>query len=68
MINNLVCFSDFLENEVDIVVFATLTEDDLNTIGVQSFGARRKLSILIQQMNKSKLAEITVVVRFETDI
>ncbi|CAB3977440.1 hypothetical protein BSL78_19360 [Paramuricea clavata] len=61
MINNLVCFSDFLENEVDIVVFATLTEDDLNTIGVQSFGARRKLSILIQQMNKSKLAEITVV-------
>ncbi|XP_028401812.1 uncharacterized protein LOC114524820 isoform X2 [Dendronephthya gigantea] len=38
------------ENEIDMVVFQTLSENDLKDIGVESFGARRKLSLLVQRM------------------
>ena len=36
----------FLRHEVDLQTFATLTEQDLREIGVQTFGARKKLLLL----------------------
>lgn len=42
-----------LENDVDIAVFQTLSENDLKSIGIESFGARRKLSLLVQRMKKT---------------
>ncbi len=43
----------FLENDVDMVVFQTLSENDLRTIGIKSFGARRKLRLLVENMKKT---------------
>lgn len=48
---NCLVFCLSVENEVDMIVLPTLTESDLLTIGVGSFGARRKLSLLVQQIN-----------------
>lgn len=36
----------FVRHEVDLPTFATLTEQDLREIGVQTFGARKKLLLL----------------------
>jgi hypothetical protein len=36
----------FVRHEVDLQTFATLTEQDLREIGVQTFGARKKLLLL----------------------
>ena len=36
----------FLRHEVDLATFATLTEQDLKEIGIQTFGARKKLLLL----------------------
>lgn len=37
-----------------MAVLPTMTEPDLLTIGVMSFGARRKLSLLVKEMNIKK--------------
>lgn len=44
----------YIENEVDMIVLPTLTESDLLTIGVVSFGARRKLSLLVKEIQTIK--------------
>ena len=36
----------FVRHEVDLQTFATLTEQDLREIGIQTFGARKKLLLL----------------------
>ena len=36
----------FIRHEVDLQTFATLTEQDLREIGIQTFGARKKLLLL----------------------
>ena len=36
----------FLRQEIDLRTFATLSEDDLKEVGVQTFGARKKLMML----------------------
>ena len=36
----------FLRHEIDMQTFATLTETDLKEIGIQTFGARKKLLLL----------------------
>lgn len=51
-----------------MAILPTLTENDLQTIGVISFGARRKLSLLVKQLNPSPQAinmmPVPVSVRF----
>lgn len=43
------CFSElFLQNEVDLAMFTTLKDDDLISIGIRSFGARKILLNAIQ--------------------
>lgn len=42
-------------NEVDLDVFATMTPENLTTLGIQAFGARKKLLMAIHQLNASKL-------------
>ena len=42
-----------LENDVDLAAFQTLSENDLKSIGIESFGARRKLWLLVQRMKKT---------------
>ncbi|KAJ8039915.1 hypothetical protein HOLleu_14068 [Holothuria leucospilota] len=39
-------------NDIDMQVLPTLTEDDLREIGVKSFGVRRKLRIVCEEMTK----------------
>ena len=42
-------FSDlFLQNEVDLAMFTTLKDEDLISIGIHSFGARKILLNAIQ--------------------
>ena len=36
----------FLRHEIDLDTFATLTDDDLKEIGIQTFGARKKMKLL----------------------
>lgn len=40
-------------HEIDLDVFATLTPDNLTTLGIQAFGARKKLLMAINQLNES---------------
>ena len=42
-----------LENDVDLGVFQTLSENDLKSIGIESFGARRKPWLLVKRMKKT---------------
>lgn len=41
-------------NDIDMQVLPTLAEDDLREIGVRSFGLRRKLRIVCEEMTKSE--------------
>ncbi|XP_071838876.1 uncharacterized protein [Apostichopus japonicus] len=41
------------DNDVDMQVLPTLTENDLREIGVKSFGLRRKLRIVCEELKKS---------------
>jgi len=41
----------FLEEEIDLEEFKTLTESDLRSLGVSSFTARKKMLLLIAQLN-----------------
>jgi hypothetical protein len=42
----------FVRHEVDLQTFATLTEQDLREIGVQTFGARKKLLLLATKVKQ----------------
>ncbi|XP_054008177.1 protein bicaudal C isoform X1 [Hylaeus anthracinus] len=42
----------FTSHEVDMATFPTLTEKDLCEIGISAWGARRKIMLLIAEMNK----------------
>ncbi|XP_037024571.1 protein bicaudal C isoform X1 [Bradysia coprophila] len=42
-------------HEIDLDIFATLTPENLTTLGIQAFGARKKLLMAINQLNASKL-------------
>ena len=43
------CFSDiFLQNDVDLAMFTTLKEEDLASLGIRSYGARKILLNTIQ--------------------
>jgi len=57
--NGLAKYTDlFLRHEIDMQTFATLTETDLKEIGIQTFGARKKLLLLA---NKEKLKQFPTV-------
>ena len=43
----------FLRHEIDLETFAQLSEPDLKEIGVQTFGARKKLACLANSLSKS---------------
>ena len=43
------------ENDVDMIVFTTLLEEDLKSIGIESFGVRRKLSLVIKRMKSTSI-------------
>jgi len=42
----------FQQQEIDLVTFLTLTEQDLKELGISTFGARRKMLNAITDMNK----------------
>lgn len=46
----------FHVNEIDLELFSTLTPENLTTLGIQAFGARKKLLMAIHQLNASKLS------------
>jgi len=41
----------FLEQEIDITTFSTMSDNDLREMGVNTFGARRKMSMAIKELN-----------------
>lgn len=43
-------------HEIDLDMFATLTPENLTTLGIQAFGARKKLLMAINQLNASKMS------------
>lgn len=45
----------FLVEEIDLEMFSTLTPENLTTLGIQAFGARKKLLSAINQLNAAKL-------------
>merc|ERR1711936_1457922 len=44
----------FVRHEVDLQTFATLTEQDLREIGIQTFGARKKLLLLANKVKQTQ--------------
>ena len=38
----------FEENEIDLDVFKTLTENELRDLGIQAFGVRRRMVLTIK--------------------
>ncbi len=42
-------------HEIDLELFSTLTPENLTTLGIQAFGARRKLLMAVDQLNAAKL-------------
>ncbi|KAF7265823.1 protein bicaudal C [Rhynchophorus ferrugineus] len=42
----------FKQHEIDLTVFATLTDQDLIDIGVTAFGARRRILLAISELSK----------------
>ena len=42
----------FLRHEIDLETFAQLSEPDLKEIGVQTFGARKKLACLANSLSE----------------
>lgn len=45
----------FHVHEIDLELFSTLTPENLTTLGIQAFGARKKLLMAIHQLNASKI-------------
>ena len=50
------------ENDVDMLVLPTVTESDLQEIGVSSFGVRRKIVVLAKRLQEKCEAAPTIVV------
>eukprot|EP00051_Salpingoeca_urceolata_P012773 m.158322 g.158322 ORF g.158322 m.158322 type:complete len:826 (+) comp17599_c0_seq1:560-3037(+) len=44
----------FNEQEIDLATFLTLSDEDLREVGVTTFGAHRKMSAAIQQLNQMR--------------
>ncbi|XP_059374780.1 protein bicaudal C homolog 1-B-like [Carassius carassius] len=44
----------FQQQEIDLQTFVTLTDPDLKELGIATFGARRKMSLAISELNKSR--------------
>ncbi|XP_026115956.1 protein bicaudal C homolog 1-B-like isoform X2 [Carassius auratus] len=44
----------FQQQEIDLQTFVTLTDPDLKELGISTFGARRKMSLAISELNKSR--------------
>ena len=42
----------FLRHEIDLPTFAMLTDEELKEIGIQIFGARKKLLLLARETKK----------------
>jgi protein bicaudal C len=45
---------NFTEQEVDLATFQTMTDNDLRELGVNTFGARRKMSMAIKELNSNR--------------
>lgn len=41
----------FIEQEIDLSTFVTMSDNDLRELGVNTFGARRKMSMAIKEIN-----------------
>lgn len=39
-----------MDNEIDMEIFRSLTDSDLESLGITAFGARRKLLLAIREM------------------
>ncbi|KAJ0174830.1 hypothetical protein K1T71_009938 [Dendrolimus kikuchii] len=48
----------FKQHEVDICTFASLTDDDLASLGVSAFGARRKMMMVIAELQKQSSSRV----------
>jgi len=42
----------FVEHEIDLELFKTLTENELRDLGIHAFGVRRRLLLTINELNK----------------
>ncbi|XP_046645436.1 uncharacterized protein LOC124335976 [Daphnia pulicaria] len=42
----------FVENEINLDMFKTLTDEDFTTLGIRSFGARKIMLAAIQELNR----------------
>jgi protein bicaudal C len=51
----------FRQEEIDLEILLTINEEDLKEMGIRSIGARRKLGLAIQKINKAKDVGATLV-------
>lgn len=49
----------FLEQEIDLQTFVTMSDNDLREMGVNTFGARRKMSMAIKELNGNKQSHVS---------
>ncbi len=50
----------FLRQEIDLRTFASLNDDDLKEIGIQTFGARKKLILLANSKTTMKSVSVEI--------
>lgn len=46
--------ASFLEQEIDVETFMSMSDNDLRELGVNTFGARRKMSMAIKELNSQR--------------
>ena len=49
----------FLEQEIDLQTFVTMSDNDLREMGVNTFGARRKMSMAIKELSGNKISHVS---------
>lgn len=50
------CLGNFIQNEIDLETFVTLTPHDLIELGVESFIERKRLILTINQLKSERFA------------
>lgn len=46
--------ANFVVNEIDIEIFATLTDENLVELGITAFGARKRILLAITKLNADR--------------
>ena len=50
------------ENQIDMEILLTMSEDDVKSIGVEPFGMRRKIAMKIKETVRNQQNHVSIVI------